>query len=128
MIPEGAHVHESVLKRMAVEPGYRPVNLPKDYVTVPMPVRPHAELLRRLPETPECEGAAKLVNRRRSAATVRCHPCESRAHTQRAFGATQSLARAPPPRADRAVWDPSRDEEMAPTPLPALSPFAATFH
>ncbi|KGT74260.1 hypothetical protein MA20_39910 [Bradyrhizobium japonicum] len=43
VIPEGAHVHESVLKRMAVEPGYRPVNLPKDYVTVPMPVRPHAE-------------------------------------------------------------------------------------
>ncbi|MET4114344.1 uncharacterized protein (DUF2235 family) [Bradyrhizobium sp. JR1.5] len=40
LIPEGAHVHESVLKRMAVEPGYRPVNLPKDYVTVPMPVPP----------------------------------------------------------------------------------------
>ncbi|MGY3077388.1 hypothetical protein ACVWZZ_003759 [Bradyrhizobium sp. LM6.10] len=33
-------MHESVLKRMAVEPGYRPVNLPKDYVTVPMPVPP----------------------------------------------------------------------------------------
>jgi len=41
LIPEGAHVHESVVKRMAVEPGYRPVNLPKDYVTVPMPVPPH---------------------------------------------------------------------------------------
>jgi hypothetical protein len=39
-IPEGAHVHESVVRRMAVEPGYRPVNLPKDYVTVPMPVAP----------------------------------------------------------------------------------------
>ena len=38
LIPEGAHVHESVLKRIAVEPDYRPVNLPKDYVTVPMPV------------------------------------------------------------------------------------------
>ena len=41
-IPDGAHVHESVLKRMAVEPDYRPVNMPKDYVTVPMPVPPHA--------------------------------------------------------------------------------------
>jgi uncharacterized protein (DUF2235 family) len=40
VIPEGAHVHESVVKRMAVEPDYRPVNLPKQYVTVPMPVRP----------------------------------------------------------------------------------------
>lgn len=42
LVPEGAHVHESVLKRMAVEPGYRPVNMPKDYVTVPMPVGPGA--------------------------------------------------------------------------------------
>ncbi|TCU65102.1 uncharacterized protein (DUF2235 family) [Bradyrhizobium sp. R2.2-H] len=40
VIPEGAHVHESVLKRMAVEPDYRPVNMPKDYVTVPMPAEP----------------------------------------------------------------------------------------
>lgn len=40
LIPEGAHVHESVLKRMAIEPEYRPVNMPKDYVTVPMPVGP----------------------------------------------------------------------------------------
>jgi len=39
-IPEGAHVHESVVKRIAVEPGYRPVNLPKVYETVPMPVAP----------------------------------------------------------------------------------------
>ena len=53
VIPEGAHVHESVLKRMAVESGYRPVNLPKDYVTVPMPVRPHAEAA----ETTEAEPA-----------------------------------------------------------------------
>ncbi|MET4044402.1 hypothetical protein ABIC03_006126 [Bradyrhizobium sp. RT6a] len=29
------------MKRMAVEPEYRPVNLPKDYVTVPMPLPPH---------------------------------------------------------------------------------------
>lgn len=53
VIPEGAHVHESVLKRMAVEPDYRPVNMPKDYVTVPMPVEPgHAEA------AGEMEGAA----------------------------------------------------------------------
>lgn len=45
LIPEGAHVHESVVRRMAVEPDYRPVNLPKEYVTVPMPVAPqHAEV------------------------------------------------------------------------------------
>jgi uncharacterized protein (DUF2235 family) len=40
LIPEGAHVHESVVRRMAVEPDYRPVNMPKDFVTVPMPVGP----------------------------------------------------------------------------------------
>jgi uncharacterized protein (DUF2235 family) len=40
VIADGAHVHESVFKRMTVEPDYRPVNLPKDYVTVPMPVGP----------------------------------------------------------------------------------------
>jgi len=39
-IPEGAHVHESVVKRMAADASYRPVNLPKTYVTVPMPVEP----------------------------------------------------------------------------------------
>ncbi|MBR0793305.1 DUF2235 domain-containing protein [Bradyrhizobium manausense] len=44
VIPEGAHVHESVLKRMAVEPDYRPVNMPKDFVTVPMPVPPGVDL------------------------------------------------------------------------------------
>ncbi|MDA9443049.1 hypothetical protein XH98_28915 [Bradyrhizobium sp. CCBAU 51745] len=43
-IPEGAHVHESVLKRLDVEPDYRPVNLPKDFVTVPMPVPPGVDL------------------------------------------------------------------------------------
>ncbi|MCP3462488.1 DUF2235 domain-containing protein [Bradyrhizobium sp. CCGUVB23] len=40
LIPEGAHVHESVVKRMVDVPEYRPVNLPKDFVTVPMPVGP----------------------------------------------------------------------------------------
>jgi uncharacterized protein (DUF2235 family) len=44
LIPEGAHVHESVVKRIEVEPGYRPVNMPKDYVTVPMPVPPGVDL------------------------------------------------------------------------------------
>jgi len=44
VIPEGAHVHESVVKRMAVEPDYRPVNLPSAYVTVPMPVAPGVEV------------------------------------------------------------------------------------
>ncbi|MEK9284795.1 MULTISPECIES: DUF2235 domain-containing protein [unclassified Bradyrhizobium] len=44
VIPDGAHVHESVVKRMQAEPGYRPVNLPKDFVTVPMPTPPHAEV------------------------------------------------------------------------------------
>ncbi|OAF13485.1 hypothetical protein AYJ54_05735 [Bradyrhizobium centrolobii] len=43
VIPEGAHVHESVVKRMAALPGYRPVNLPTEFVTVPMPTPPHAE-------------------------------------------------------------------------------------
>lgn len=40
VIPDGAHVHESVVKRMASMPDYRPVNIPKSFVTVPMPVRP----------------------------------------------------------------------------------------
>lgn len=44
VIPDGAHVHESVLKRMEVDANYRPVNLPARYETVPMPVGPqHAE-------------------------------------------------------------------------------------
>ncbi|WFU40839.1 DUF2235 domain-containing protein [Bradyrhizobium sp. CB82] len=42
VIPAGAHVHESVVQRMADVPEYRPVNLPKDFVTVPMPVGPQA--------------------------------------------------------------------------------------
>jgi hypothetical protein len=40
VIPEGAHVHESVVQRMAAIPDYKPVNLPKEFVTVPMPVGP----------------------------------------------------------------------------------------
>ena len=40
LIPEGAHVHESVVKRMEADASYRPVNLPKAFVTVPMPVEP----------------------------------------------------------------------------------------
>ncbi|QQO18516.1 DUF2235 domain-containing protein [Bradyrhizobium diazoefficiens] len=52
IIPEGAHVHESVLKRMGSEPDYRPVNMPKDYLTVPMPVPPGMELADSLPPSP----------------------------------------------------------------------------
>jgi uncharacterized protein (DUF2235 family) len=37
LIPDGAHLRESVVRRMAGPTGYRPVNLPKDFVTVPMP-------------------------------------------------------------------------------------------
>ncbi|TQF33956.1 DUF2235 domain-containing protein [Bradyrhizobium sp. UNPA324] len=51
-IPDGAHVHESVVKRMAVEPDYRPVNLPKDFVTVPMPVGPHEAEAETVPPSP----------------------------------------------------------------------------
>ncbi len=39
-IPEGAVIHESVVQRMAAGLGYRPVNLPKDFKTCPMPVPP----------------------------------------------------------------------------------------
>jgi hypothetical protein len=42
VIPEGAHVHESVVQRMEQDPTYRPVNLPTTFATVPMPVPPHA--------------------------------------------------------------------------------------
>lgn len=41
-IPEGAFVHESVVKRMEAVRDYRPVNLPAKYETVPMPVPPGA--------------------------------------------------------------------------------------
>jgi uncharacterized protein (DUF2235 family) len=38
-IPEGAHIHESVLMRIAEMPDYRPVNLPAAYERVPLPVK-----------------------------------------------------------------------------------------
>lgn len=41
-IPEGALVHESVVKRMDAVKAYRPVNLPASFTTVPMPTPPHA--------------------------------------------------------------------------------------
>jgi uncharacterized protein (DUF2235 family) len=40
LIPDGAWVHESALLRMDALPGYRPVNLPKQYEKFPMPVAP----------------------------------------------------------------------------------------
>ncbi|WP_024516645.1 DUF2235 domain-containing protein [Bradyrhizobium sp. Tv2a-2] len=40
LIPEGAFIHESVLKRMDAVANYRPVNLPRTFETVPMPVGP----------------------------------------------------------------------------------------
>ena len=39
-IPDSAHVHESVVKRIAMVPEYRPVNLPAKYEIVPMPLEP----------------------------------------------------------------------------------------
>ncbi|MGC2085034.1 MAG: DUF2235 domain-containing protein [Bradyrhizobium sp.] len=39
VIPEGAHIHESVLMRIAELPEYRPVNLPTSYERVPLPVQ-----------------------------------------------------------------------------------------
>ena len=42
LIPEGAFIHESVVKRMDALPGYRPVNLPAEFQTVPMPEAPVA--------------------------------------------------------------------------------------
>jgi uncharacterized protein (DUF2235 family) len=40
VISEGAHVHESVVRRMDAMPGYRPVNLPTSFAIVPMPAGP----------------------------------------------------------------------------------------
>ncbi|MBI5261085.1 MAG: DUF2235 domain-containing protein [Bradyrhizobium sp.] len=40
VIPEGAYIHESVVKRIGAVPDYRPVNLPSSYQTVPMPTPP----------------------------------------------------------------------------------------
>ena len=42
VIPEGAVVHELVVKRMAEVKDYRPVNLPEKYETWPMPVKAEA--------------------------------------------------------------------------------------
>ena len=42
LIPEGAVVHESVVKRMGAVNDYRPVNLPAKYETWPMPVKAEA--------------------------------------------------------------------------------------
>jgi uncharacterized protein (DUF2235 family) len=42
-IPDDACVHESVVKRMQAVPGYRPVNLPTRYQTIPMATGPGAE-------------------------------------------------------------------------------------
>ena len=39
-IPDGALIHDSVLKRMAAVPEYRPINLPRTYDTAPMPDEP----------------------------------------------------------------------------------------
>jgi uncharacterized protein (DUF2235 family) len=41
-IPEGAHVHESVVKRMHAVADYKPVNLPAAYEIVAMPLSPEA--------------------------------------------------------------------------------------
>ena len=40
LIPDGAFIHESALKRMNAVADYRPINLPARYETVPMPVEP----------------------------------------------------------------------------------------
>ncbi|MDE5455244.1 DUF2235 domain-containing protein [Bradyrhizobium sp. CSA112] len=40
LIPEGAVIHESVVKRMDAMPSYRPVNFPNKYETWPMPTPP----------------------------------------------------------------------------------------
>jgi len=39
-IPDGAFIHESAVLRMDAMPGYRPVNLPKQFEKFPMPVPP----------------------------------------------------------------------------------------
>jgi hypothetical protein len=41
-IPEGAVIHESVVKRMETISDYRPVNLPATYKTWPMPLKAEA--------------------------------------------------------------------------------------
>jgi hypothetical protein len=62
LIPEGAHVHESVVKRMDAVKDYRPVNLPASFVTVPMPVRQVAAVVapeQALPSPLVGEGASR---------------------------------------------------------------------
>ena len=39
-IPEGALIHESVVKRMEAIGDYRPVNLPLKFDAVPIPIEP----------------------------------------------------------------------------------------
>jgi uncharacterized protein (DUF2235 family) len=39
-IPEGAVIHESVVKRIAEVRDYKPVNMPRSYTTLPMPAPP----------------------------------------------------------------------------------------
>ena len=39
-IPDGAFIHESAVLRMDAMPGYRPVNLPKQFEKFPMPAPP----------------------------------------------------------------------------------------
>ncbi len=53
LIPDGALIHESVVKRMDAGLGYSPVNLPLKFDTVPMPEPPT------LPELPSTEPAAR---------------------------------------------------------------------
>ena len=50
LIPEGAHVHESVVKRMDAVPKYRPVNLPAHFDIVPMPAGPEFASAAPLPD------------------------------------------------------------------------------
>jgi uncharacterized protein (DUF2235 family) len=43
LIPEGALIHQSALDKIAQDPNYKPVNIPKNYQTIPMltaPVEP----------------------------------------------------------------------------------------
>ena len=43
LIPEGAFIHQSALDKMAQDPGYRPVNIPRQYQAIPLlgaPVEP----------------------------------------------------------------------------------------
>jgi len=42
LVPDGAIIHESVVKRMNALPSYRPVNFPAKFETFPMPVPPGA--------------------------------------------------------------------------------------